>query len=797
MTGARRTKRHVRISARLDSAPPALQHAIAALLHDASDAAGRTLAQRAAAAARRVPGASAAQLAELYLAAALPKRPGVGIEPVPLTPVAPAEVANLLGADGPFARSLSTYEFRGGQISMACAVTEAFNNGQHLMAEGGTGIGKSLAYLVPALLWAQANQVAVVISTNTKNLQAQLFHKDIPLIRKTLQIDFNAALIKGRLNYLCLRKLLAAVFDPDGVPTDRRLDMTEMLLWSLDTGTGDLSECPAWTPPVAAGLGSLLTATGEECLSRGCRYARRCFLLRARGIALTADIVVANHALVFAEMGLQSPALPPYTQIVFDEAHNLEEVATRHFAVELSQPRFRFELGRLWRKAPERDGFGVIPALLRQARSGSLPGPPEDHRAIARQCWTVTDALRRLDEALTPLFDALATQLPSQSASVRYGPGQPSLTATDAITRAQTHLGEQLKQVAAEIRALAGQVRELDTDGLPFHAEALHDIEGALLRIEELQADMLYVLRGDDPASVFWVEPAPPRQGHARAWAAPIDVGARLASDLYAQKASVVFSSATLSVAGSCDFLKRRIGLHTLSPEALVEHRAPSPFDYGSQCSIMVPEFIEDPAAHDGYAEQLGLLLADVFRRTRGRGLALFTSYRMLRDTAEVVEAELADSGIQVLAQGKSGSRGAITRAFTEDVTSVLLGTHSFWEGVDAVGETLSCLVVARLPFAVFTDPIVAARCEQIEQEGRSAFMDFSLPNAVIRFRQGFGRLIRHRRDRGIVIVADRRVVTKRYGAWFQRSLPAPTRRIPTREALLDAVDAFLDAAGQ
>lgn len=789
----RRSDRWADITARLPELPFAAQRALATVLAGETQEPYRQASERATELSAGAPPSGTPHLADHFRSEPIPKRPGAMPETEAVDPVPVEKVARILGPGGEFAQSLGNYEHREGQVSMARAVTEALNSERHIMAEGGTGIGKGLAYLIPAILWAEANGTPVVISTNTKNLQAQLFEKDIPLIRRMLGIPFKAALIKGRMNYVCLRKLLAAIDAPDEIPDSHRTHMAEILYWVLDSATGDLSECPNWNPSVAATLGSTLTATGEECLGRGCRYARKCFLMRARGKSLTSDIVVANHALVFAEMALLSPALPPYRHIVFDEAHNLEEAATRHFSVELSSPRFKFELGRLYRSAPRRDGFGVIPGILRQSQSGSLPGSVEEHKAVSRQCWAVIDALHRVDDRLPALFKALTGLFAGRETTRRFGPDDQAGPEWDAVDRAREEITKQLQLANTEIQHLVHAVKCLEGEGLPFHLEAAHDLEGASARITELLNDMHFVLRAEEPDSVYWVETAERRQGGTRAWAAPIDVGRRLADDLYSQKSTVVFTSATLSVAGSYKFLKKRIGLEHLPPDALQEISAASPFDYSRQCAVMLPQFVDDPTSGgDRYAEELGFLLADVFRRTQGRGMALFTSYAMLRETTRVVESELNGTGIQVLAQGKSGSREAITRAFTDDVESVLLGTHSFWEGVDAVGETLTCLVVARLPFAVYTDPIIAARCERIEQQGGNAFMEFSLPNAVIRFRQGFGRLIRHRQDRGVVIIADRRIVTKRYGGWFRRSLPTSSIPIATREQLLDAVDEFL-----
>jgi DNA polymerase-3 subunit epsilon/ATP-dependent DNA helicase DinG len=733
-------------------------------------------------------------LSDIFPSAPLPRPGPERQEPRPVEPVDPEMVGEMLGPGGAFAVQLTGYEHRSGQIEMARAVTGCLNSSKHLMVEGGTGIGKSLAYLVPSVLWSLVNGRPVVVSTNTKNLQHQLFGKDLPLIRRVMDSDFRAALIKGRMNYLCLRKTLFAVEHPlSELTPEERPKMVRLLCWVAGSETGDLSECPVWDKKTSRALGLTVTATGEECMGRACRMSRKCFLLRARAKAQTADLVIANHALIFAEMGMTSPALPPFSHVVFDEAHNLEEAATKHFSVELSMPRVKFELSRIWRPKGKHDGLGLIPGVTRQVESGAFAGDERIKTDTISEAWAVVDSVKRVDRSASAFFDALAVIVGKKESTLRIYAGDHESSRWSSAMSAKEDLQKSVREIIADIEKLMKSLRALECDGLPFHLEAVHDLEGAVCQLHELCTDMDFVLDAAAEDFVFWIEKADRRQDKARAWGAPVSVGDRLENDLYSQKECVVFSSATLSVNGSYDFLKKRIGLDAIPPGRLVELDAGSPFDYTRQCMVAVPAFLPEPSeAGADYAGELGALMAAIFERTRGRGMVLFTSYKMLRETTDVVRDKLEGRGIQVLAQGESGSREAITAAFKEDIESVLMGTHSFWEGVDAVGETLSCLVVARLPFAVFTDPIIAARCEQIDNRGGSSFIEYSVPSAVIRFRQGFGRLIRHRTDRGVVIVADRRIVTKRYGSWFRNSLPSKTVRFEDADTMIQAVESFL-----
>ena len=703
------------------------------------------------------------------------------------------ETEAALGQAGPFAAHLAQYEWREGQIKMARSVVEAFNGSAHLMVEAGTGTGKSLAYLVPAVQWALLNKTPVVVSTNTKNLQSQLFEKDLPLIQRVLGADFKTALIKGRGNYLCIRKMLY-LLDHAGsdLRGEQRIAVAAVLPWVTSSLTGDLAELGVLSATGSRSLAGDLSSTAEECAGRGCRYYRQCFLRRARTKSLAADVVVANHALVFAEMNLKSQAIPPHCHLILDEAHNIEDAATRHFSIEVSAARIRFPLRRLG-QIKKRGGRGLLSALSHQVNSGAITGDVKAQERLLELCKKTDSLGREVDAASGPFFDALASLLRSS------GPDSRRLTAEDKagsgwriVEQTEATLRSALSSVSRAIATLVTALRDLEEEGLGFHTEFIQDLEAQRVMLMEISDEMGFMLSLDDSGFVYWVERDGRRQS-ARGWAAPIKIGDRLWEDLYQQKASVIFTSATLSVRGSFKFLQQRLGIDRIGEERLLTLDAGTPFDYASQCTMMVPMFLPEPNDTGGdYAEELGEFLAELFRRTRGRGLTLFTSYAMLQKTTRRLRDLLTGSEVDVLAQGETVSREALTERFREDVGSVLMGTHSFWEGVDVVGESLSCVVLARLPFAVFTDPNVAARCEQIEAAGGNAFMNYSIPNAVIRFRQGFGRLIRHRNDRGVVIVADRRIATKRYGQWFRNSVPAPAIKCFESEAMIEAVEQFL-----
>ncbi len=745
------------------------------------------------------------------------------------TPLNVERVAAHLLPGGTFARLMPGYESRPGQVEMLRAVTRAFNEGRHLMVEAGTGVGKSLAYLIPAAAWARLNDVPVIVSTNTRNLQSQLIEKDLPLVREAVRADFGqgdsgllrVALLKGRSNYVCLRRL-AILQEHSQFELERpelRL-FAEAVAWAVQTPDGDLDSF-AGAGHADPGFLSKLASTGEECPGRACRYCRRCFLQKARARAAAAHVVIANHALVFSELQAPGSTLPSYAQIVFDEAHNLEEAATRHLSTEFTHVRLNQMLRRLSRGKGKRAG-GVLEVLRNHLEKGAITADDETARALRRQIRVIKSALEHMQGAARQLFETLygvvassqsATRfrcVPSEGAALGEGaaaePAQarhifrngafvPCGAELDeaVLAKERIALKSALAEAAGHLNTLAEALRQSSEGELALYGDQAANVEGAAATLRIFAMDMDFVLGASDPDHVFWAEPAGRSEHTAKLFAAPLKIAGALSDLLYRQKASVVFCSATLRVGGSFAYIGKRLGIDLIEPERVFTCVAESPFNYLTQCAALAPTFLPEPSGPTGggYAEQLSGLMLDVFTRTRGRAMGLFTSYEMMNQVARLLEEPLREAGIRLLVHGVNGTRDQITRAFRAGGARVLLGTHSFWEGVDVAGEALSCVVMARLPFAAVGDPIIEARSEQIEQAGGSPFREFALPQAVIRFRQGFGRLIRTREDRGVVIVADPRVVTKNYGSTFRRSLPCPLQSVASRDDLLARVEAL------
>jgi len=708
-------------------------------------------------------------------------------DPETWTPLDLHLAEDLLGAGGLFSQALPTYETRDGQLVMSQGVIAAFNNRQHLMCEAGTGTGKSLAYLIPSIYWALQNKTPVVVSTNTKNLQAQLFDKDLPLIQQITGLRFKAALIKGRGNYLCLRKFQQLLDNADFALRLGQHDLAATVVaWLGETLTGDLSEVSGLESRDARSFVQDLTASADECGGRSCRYYKQCFIRRARARSLAADVIVANHALVLSELTEGAQALPEHAHLVLDEAHNLEEAATRYFTVEISRGRTRYFLRRLGRLNMRGRGTGLLPLLAAQLGDCSHP-VLSSLPAKLQQCLT------QWEQTLDAFFCAIGAVC-ADKAVRRLRPIYRDSQAWQVLCEAEQTLRVALAALVAALQGLIEILEDPEEDIAPGLRMLTIDFSAMRGGLQALQDDLAFVMGLDTPDMVFWAERDMRAAGDGRLLSAPVAVGSQLMDQLYGSRESIVFTSATLTVRGQFDYLRGRLGLDLLEADRLLTLNVGTPFRYEEQAALLVPMFLPEPTngGEQAYAEALSALLAKLFQRTGGRGLALFTSYSMLQQvTARVREALFADD-IAVLAQGESFSREYLTETFRDEIASVLMGTHSFWEGVDVVGESLSCVVVARLPFGVHTDPVIEARCEALEAAGQSAFRGYSLPQAVIRFRQGFGRLIRHRRDRGVVIVTDRRILSKSYGHWFRSSVPVPAVAVHDEEQFLDAVAQFL-----
>ena len=713
--------------------------------------------------------------------------------------------------------ALPGYEERPGQIDMAGAVAMAFNAREHLMVEAGTGVGKSLAYLVPSVMWAWTNDTPVIVSTATRNLQSQLIGSDIPRALGVLGDDaakFRVALLKGRANYLCLRAV-GDFFAPGFwtmSPEEQEL-MPAFIDWLTHTPDGDLDRYEGLPR-------SLLSCPGEECGGRRCPYWSRCFVYKARKAAAEAHLVVVNHALVLAEATSPgSGILPAYGRIVMDEAHNLESIATDYLGCELSMPALTRILNRLVRRGRGRRARpgGVLSSVERQFQKGAFSGSASSEQ-VARLLSEASRLVVQIVNAAEDFFDVAALLLrpaknkgvcryrtlvdPATGGVVRqfslhglFKPYEAEEWDEARFRHAQDGLETQLAAMVNLLHSLRDALDGAVPEGeLNYLGDISAQVGGIADSIVAFANEANFVIGGEKDTHAYWIERVhvERRPSYLRLVAAPLSVAGDLRKMFYDAKDSVVLCSATLRVGSDFSYMARRLGC----ADRFQMLTAASPFDYFRQALVLAPDCLPDPSANPaGYAESLAALMRDLFSATHGRALVLFTSYEMMSAVAAHARPTLEGAGMRLLVQGEGMSRESMTaelkRSCGGEDAVVVFGAQSFWEGVDVAGEALSCVVLARLPFAQEGDPIVEARSERIDRSGGSSFRDYALPEAVVRFRQGFGRLIRTKSDRGVVVISDPRIVTKNYGATFRKSIPATVRTVTELDELLSRVADF------
>ena len=692
--------------------------------------------------------------------------------------VDPDEVAAVLSADGPVSRAVSGFEERPQQIEMARAVAEAIGDGRRLMVEAGTGVGKSLAYLVPAALYALKNNVRVVVSTNTINLQEQLLSKDIPDVIEALgevegvsSEDLQATLLKGRANYLCLQRW-GHVRSGEGLSEEDARMLAKALTWLGSTSTGDRSELNLGGRGAFASWDRLSAQGAADCQG----VSGVCFLRAARERAAAAHIVVVNHALLIADLAAGRALIPDYDVLIVDEAHHLEEVATKQLGFEISQAGIDEGLQLL---GGDRGLVGAAVMALR----GSMAAQTR-RETIEEVAARIAGSLPGLRDSIAAMFSGLARVVDGQSGDGR------EMRVTSA-TRAQPGWSE-LEVRWEDANALMGELERdllaLDAalDGLEeaeveFYEGLVSETKNAIQEQMELRANLSEFIPKPKDDGIYWVS-THRRTGDLSLNSAPMHVGEQLDKLLFSQKEAVVLTGATLSANGTFDHMRDRTGFAD-NDELLLG----SPFDYPRAALVYVPTDMPEPSswAYQGAVEHA---VVDAATGAEGRTMALFTSHAALQETARAVRGGLQSHDIQVLAQGVDGPPHRLVEAFLENPRSVLLGTSSFWEGVDLAGDALSVLIIARLPFAVPTEPVFEARSELFD----NPFEEYAVPHAIIRTRQGFGRLIRTSGDRGVAVFLDRRVVSRRYGEAFLNSLPPATRRKGRVRDLSEHIGAWL-----
>ncbi len=631
----------------------------------------------------------------------------------------------VFGSDGLISQFHENYEYRDGQVKMAEAITRAFKDKKHLIVEAGTGTGKTLAYLIPAINESIRTKKRIIISTGTKNLQEQLMDKDIPFLQKVFPKKFATAYMKGRSNYACLYRLHKSGDQPilDGVgEVDNFRDVVE---WSRETHTGDRAELTYL--PENLPFWNRINAKSEICIGQKCPDFEPCFITRMRNGADKADIVIVNHHLFFADLNVRGnqfgKVLPDYGAVIFDEAHLIEDIAADYFGFQVSNFRID-ELVRDSNELPIHDAIVTAGITRSSARIMDL----------SEQFWSRFSQARGQEGRFPLLADAFTSR------------------GSDGENR-PTALGE-------TYHALDDSLARLETE-LDVYSEKMPEAESVVKRIRQTRFDLGFIVKQSDRNFVYWLE----RRGRGVfLQASPVDVSALLQEKLFDKVETCILTSATLSANGSFNFIRDRLGLTAAKTDSLV---APSSFDYEKQAIIYLPKAMPDPRAPE-FSQMAAAEIVRILQVTHGHAFVLCTSYSSMTTLYELVSSRV---GYPCFLQGSMSKTGLLEK-FRETPNAVLFATSSFWQGVDVRGDQLSCVIIDKLPFAVPTDPLVAARSRFIDENGGKSFFDYSVPQAVISLKQGIGRLIRSKTDRGVIVILDPRLRTKGYGRDFLRSLP-------------------------
>ena len=683
------------------------------------------------------------------------------------------DIENYFAKDGILAKEIKGFEYRQEQEEMAQYIQDAINEDRKIIVEAGTGTGKTLAYLIPSIKWAVTNKKKVIIATNTINLQEQLLLKDIPLAKSIIKDEFSYVLVKGRNNYVCKRLFnelaLGKSIDIETFSMEAREQIEYILKWGNKTKTGDKAELPFEVYP---DVWELVQSTTELCLGKKCPYRKECFYMKTRMEKMEADILISNHHVFFADLNVRAETdfdseyliLPRYDMVIFDEAHNVESVARSYFSVEVSKISFTRLLNRIYQKKNRRKKEKS--ALIRVEDTVD-----EKNLEDSEQYIYLLNTLKEEISILQNIGDEYFDEIRKIYETNTEAPIKKSLNNFEMTkSRFLENLREKkdiFQSKLADFLNLMMSFNNVIDEEKDKNPEVIN-FNNHLKMFKAYIDSFKFINSFEDDNYIYWLD-INSKRTNVILTATPLNIAQKLSTVLFDNLDRLVFASATIVVNGNFDYFKKSLGL---DEEDCIEAIIKSPFDYDEQMSVYIPSDIQDSENINAFVSDASKFILNILLKTNGKAFILFTSYTMLNQIYYSISKKLKDKGFEVFLHGDK-PRSQIIKEFKEAENPILFGTTSFWEGVDVQGENLSNVIITKLPFLVPTDPVVSAISKKIEEDGGNSFTDFQLPEAIIKFKQGVGRLIRKKTDSGNIFILDNRILKKRYGSLFINALPS------------------------
>ena len=683
------------------------------------------------------------------------------------------DIENYFAKDGILAKEIKGFEYRQEQEEMAQYIQDAINEDRKIIVEAGTGTGKTLAYLIPSIKWAVTNKKKVIIATNTINLQEQLLLKDIPLAKSIIKDEFSYVLVKGRNNYVCKRLfnelVLGKSIDIETFSMEAREQIEYILKWGNKTKTGDKAELPFEVYP---DVWELVQSTTELCLGKKCPYRKECFYMKTRMEKMEADILISNHHVFFADLNVRAETdfdseyliLPRYDMVIFDEAHNVESVARSYFSVEVSKISFTRLLNRIYQKKNKKKKEKS--ALIRVEDTVD-----EKNLEDSEQYIYLLNTLKEEISILQNIGDEYFDEIRKIYETNTEAPIKKSLNNFEMTkSRFLENLREKkdiFQGKLADFLNLMMSFNNVIDEEKDKNPEVIN-FNNHLKMFKAYIDSFKFINSFEDDNYIYWLD-INSKRTNVVLTATPLNIAQKLSTVLFDNLDRLVFASATIVVNGNFDYFKKSLGL---DEEDCIEAIIKSPFDYDEQMSVYIPSDIQDSENINAFVSDASKFILNILLKTNGKAFILFTSYTMLNQIYYSISKKLKDKGFEVFLHGDK-PRSQIIKEFKKAENPILFGTTSFWEGVDVQGENLSNVIITKLPFLVPTDPVVSAISKKIEEDGGNSFMDFQLPEAIIKFKQGVGRLIRKKTDSGNIFILDNRILKKRYGSLFINALPS------------------------